>query len=82
MLLIFFLVNNSKDYTITNFSNLNAKESIDLLEMLEPEEWRAYDINAYKPNYLTLNDFVQDYNDEVLDGGWWCITVDDSQQAQ
>lgn len=78
MLLAFYKVDNSLGYERNTF-NMNTPETIlEKLSELPEDEVHIYDPNHYgygdvpAPN---LADFEQDYNDEVLDGGWWCIVI-------
>lgn len=44
-----------------------------MLSRLSDEELRMYDMN----NKYDVRYFEEDYNDEVLDGGWWCVVIND-----
>lgn len=80
MTIAFYKVFNSKDFDRNTFNLVcdNRVEILRLLNQLKDDEWRTYDMNHYNskgsPNAL---DFEQDYNDEILDGGWWCIVIPD-----
>lgn len=80
MLLAFYTVDNSQGYGRHTFDNLydKPKKIKQKLSLLSDEELRIYDMNNYgygnvpSPN---LADFENDYNDELLDGGWWCVVI-------
>lgn len=80
MTIAFYKVFNSKDFDRDTFKLIydNRIEILQKLNQLKEDEWRTYDMNRYagngSPNAL---DFEQDYNDEILDGGWWCIVIPD-----
>lgn len=80
MTLAFYKVENSKNFERHTFDNIYDKreEILRMLNQLKEDEWRAYDMNRREwngsPNAL---DFEEDYNDEFLDGGWWCIAIPD-----
>lgn len=80
MKLAFYLVDNSQEYDRHTFDNVydNPQKIQELLDKLPPEEVRYYDINPSTHGiYRTpdLLDFKEDYNDEVLDGGWWVVLI-------
>ena len=80
MTLAFFKVDNSKNFNRQTFFNIYDKREAILqkLSQLKDEEWRTYDMSRYEgcgsPNAL---DFQEEYNDEELDGGWWCVVIPD-----
>ena len=80
MIIAFYRVNNSKEYGRNEFASIydNKKLILDMLRKLDDDEWRAYDTTRFAgngdPNMLDLQ---EDYNDEMLDGGWWCIVIPD-----
>ena len=69
MTLAFYRVNNSQNYGRHTFDCIYDKpEKIkEMLSKLSDDELRMYDMN----NKYDKEDFEDDYNDEVLDGGWW-----------
>ena len=81
MKLAFYLVNNSCEYTPETFSNLYDKpeEIRNLFGKLKCDEWRVYDLSTTSPLSRIPNaaDFMNDYNGEELDGGWWCLLLKD-----
>lgn len=69
MTLAFYKVDNSQNYGRHTFDGIYDKpEKIkEMLSKLSDEELRMYDMD----NKYDKEDFKDDYNDEVLDGGWW-----------
>ena len=80
MTLVFYKVENSKNYERHTFDSIYDKrdEILRMLHQLKEDEWRTYDMNRreWKGSPSAL-DFEEDYNDEFLDGGWWCIAIPD-----
>lgn len=80
MIIAFYRVKNSKDYGRHEFDYIyDQKDKImERLGKLDDDEWCAYDTTRFcgngSPNML---DFQEDYNDEMLDGGWWCVVIPD-----
>ena len=61
------------DYDRHSFDDLTDEEAYELLLALSEDECKMYNLSTYKgtgPVY-DLADFESDYNDELLDGGWW-----------
>lgn len=79
MILAFYKVSNSKEYERHTFDDKRPETIIDMLNELGDEEYRMYDTNAYGYGSVqpcpNLADFEDDYNNEDLDGGWWCIVI-------
>lgn len=69
MTLAFYKVDNSQDYDRHTFDSIydNPEKIKEMLSKLSDEELRMYDMD----NKDDKEDFEDDYNDEVLDGGWW-----------
>lgn len=69
MTLVFYKVNNSQGYDRNTFDYIYDKPNKikKMLEKLSDEELRMYDMD----NKYDKIAFEDDYNDEVLDGGWW-----------
>lgn len=69
MTLAFYKVDNSQDYDRHTFDYIYDKPDKikKMLEKLSDEELRMYDMD----NKYDKVAFEDDYNDEVLDGGWW-----------
>lgn len=79
MLLAFYAVYNRLDYDRHTFDSIYDKpeEILEKLKMLPEAEYRIYDLSTTSTNTknYTLGDFVEDYNNEMLDGGWWTIAI-------
>lgn len=79
MTIVFYKVNNSLNYGRHEFDGYSdkPKEILDMLQKLPEEEVKFYDSDQYswQTKEPTLADFETDYNDEELDGGWWCIVL-------
>lgn len=79
MTIVFYKVDNSLNYDRNEFDQFsdNPKEVLEMLKQLPDEEVKFYDANKYswQSKVPTLADFEQDYNDEELDGGLWCIIL-------
>lgn len=75
MTLAFYKVDNSKNYERHTFDVFFDRPQIikDMLSELSDEELRMYDMD----NNIDMSIFQDDYNDEELDGGWWCIVIND-----
>lgn len=69
MTLAFYKVDNSQDYGRHTFDSIydNPEKIKEMLSKLSDEELRMYDMDSK----YDKEDFEDDYNDEVLDGGWW-----------
>ena len=80
MILAFYAVSNSQNYERHTFDAIqdNKQKVLSMLSRLPNEQVRIYDTEHYgwgavpSPN---MADFENDYNDEYLDGGWWCIVL-------
>ena len=73
MILAFYKVDNSKNYERHTFDKWYDKPDVikSMLSELSDEELRMYDMeNMYEVDF-----FQYDYNNEVLDGGWWCVVI-------
>jgi len=73
MTLAFYKVNNSQDFGRHEFDSIydDRQAIIDKLGKLSDEELMCYDVSSFG----TLSEFACDYNDELLDGGWWCVVI-------
>lgn len=71
MTLAFYRVDNSKDYDRHTFDNMSVDEAFSLLNELSDDEFRVYDLD----HSLDALDLENDYNDEILDGGWWVAVL-------
>lgn len=76
MTLAFYKVDNSQQYGRHEFDYIydDRKAILDKLSKLSDVELRCYDMSTLK----TADEFVEDYNDEIVDGnGWWCVIIPD-----
>ena len=67
---VFYPVENEKDYD-RYFRAQNDQETYE--ELIKLTNSRVYELEKTDRSglCLDLNDLEQDYNDEMLDGGWW-----------
>ena len=75
MTLAFYKVDNSKKYERHTFDMWCDRPQVikEMLSELSDDELRIYDLdNKFDSDYLQ-----DDYNDEILDGGWWCVVIND-----
>lgn len=72
MTLAFYKVNNSQDYNRHTFDDIyDEPEKIkEMLSKLGDDELSVYDFD----NKYDKIAFVDDYNEEIYDGGWWCVS--------
>jgi hypothetical protein len=75
MTLAFYKVGNSKEYERHTFDMWCDKPQVikEMLSELKDEELRMYNMD----NMYDVDFFQEDYNDEKLDGGWWCVVIND-----
>ena len=73
MILAFYKVGNSLNYERHTFDVWCDRPHVikEMLSSLSDEELRMYDMD----NPYDVENFVEDYNDEVLDNGWWCVRI-------
>lgn len=73
MKLGFYSVDNSKDYDRHTFDCIydEPKKIEEMLNELEEDEFRIYDMSEKSNAYF----FQDEFNDEVLDNGWWCVPI-------
>ena len=78
MIIAFYKVNNSNGFCPDSFKSLSENEIVEKIMQLPDDEFRLYDTMHYgygaipSPN---MADFENDYNDEEIDGGWWCVML-------
>ena len=85
MILAFYKVNNSLAYGRHEFDKFYDQPEliVEKLNKLPEDEVKFYDTDHFgygavpSPN---LADFVEDYNDEELDGGWWVIAINNPKK--
>ena len=78
MVIAFYKVDNSKGYGRNSFDHMDKAEDIyNALNQLQEEEWRTYDLSTTSQSgkYPSLGDFVEDYNDQIIDGDGWFVIV-------
>lgn len=75
MILAFYKVDNSKNYERHTFDMWYDRPQVikKMLSELSDEELRMYNMD----NMYDVDFFQEDYNDEILDGGWWCVVIND-----
>lgn len=75
MTLAFYKVDNSKGYERNTFDMLCDRPEVirEMLSRLSDEELSMYDMN----DKYDVRDFEEDYNNEVIDGNWWCVVIND-----
>lgn len=73
--LVFYPVTNELGFERHTFDLMTDEEAWKELQKLEGA--RVYDMTRSDRNgqMLDMGDFVEDYNDEELDGGWWSIIL-------
>ena len=85
MIIAFYKVGNSLNYERHTFDNLfdQPEKILEMLNKLSEEEVRIYEVDKYDLQSKTTNlaDFEQDFNDEMLDNGWWNVVLQCSLSA-
>ena len=73
MKIAFYKVCNSKGYERHAFDLYLDRPDVvmNMLQELQDGEYHCYDMDD---KYDVIS-FEDDYNDEVLDGGWWCVVI-------
>ena len=86
MTIAFYKVNNSLNYERHEFDQFcdQPQEVLDMLQRLPEDEVKFYNADQYswQSKEPTLADFENDYNDEELDGGWWCIVIQEPKEQK
>lgn len=80
MVLAFYSVDGNYGRDSFDGYNTNAKEDcIEIIKKLNEGTYvRYYDMGTDSQSTMASfnrNEFVNDYNDEMLDGGYWCICL-------
>lgn len=78
MILAFYKVDNSLGYERHTFDNIaKQKEILAMLQKLPDEEVSFYntDIYSWGTQEIGMETFETDFNDEIFDGGWWCVVI-------
>lgn len=75
MTLAFYKVDNSKNYERHTFNMWCDRPQVikEMLSELSDEELKMYDMD----DKYDVDLFREDYNEEELDGGWWCVVIND-----
>lgn len=70
-LLAFYRVDS--DFDRHSFDVISDEKAYQALSKMGDEYCKIYDLSTNKGTgkELDLADFERDYNDELLDGGWW-----------
>ena len=84
MIIAFYRVTNAKEYDRDFFDGWKKEEILQALDELPEDEVRIYNFDFYGYSgragmVQNASDFEQDYNDEILDGGWWTVVVDGAE---
>lgn len=86
MTIAFYKVDNSLNYERHEFDQFcdQPQEVLDMLQRLPDEEVKFYNTDQYswQSKEPSLADFEEDYNDEELDGGWWCIVIQEQKEQK
>lgn len=78
MILAFYRVDNSHGFERNSFDRIydNPSEILSELQKLNDDEVKFYEVaTGYQTRLPSLDDFVENYNDEDLDGGWWSVLI-------
>ena len=79
MIIAFYKVENSLGLERHSFDNEeDGKKILETLAQLPDGECKVYDMSVYGYGNLPCPnavDFKEDYNNEELDGGWWCVVI-------
>lgn len=51
-----------------------------LKEITKENDFHLYRIDKDDQRFCSLLEFIEDYNDEVLDGGWWSISLEMTEE--
>lgn len=80
MVLAFYSVDGNYGRDSFDGYNTNAKEDcIEIVKKLSEGTYvRLYDMGTDSRNTratMSRAEFIEDYNDEMMDGGYWCISL-------
>ena len=75
MTLAFYKVGNSQGYERHTFDMWFDRPQVikEMLSNLNDDELHCYDMD----NATDMSIFQDDFNDEELDNGWWCVVIND-----
>lgn len=84
MTIAFYKVDNSLNYGRHEFDKDTPEAIMEKLNKLPDDEVKVYNADQYnwQSKEPTLADFEQGYNDEDLDGGWWCIVIQGQKEQK
>lgn len=52
-------------------------KNVDILTAITKEDdYHLYRLDKDDQRFGSIFEFIEDYNDEVLDGGWWAISLE------
>lgn len=73
--LIFYPISNNMGFDRHTFDCMDDEHIFKEVQKLE--NYKIYDLSRCdrRGRVLDCSDFVEDYNDEELDGGWWCVLI-------
>lgn len=69
--LVFYSVDNKMDFSPHSFDDKTSDEISEMLGKLDDDEIRRYKFSTLSEAFV----FVDDYNLEMLNDGWWCIAL-------
>ncbi len=78
MLLVFYRVGNSLELDRHSFDFWQPESIWEKLQELPEDEIRVYNCS----DNMSLLEFQEEYNDEILDGGWWSILLNVSLEEK
>ena len=73
-ILVFYAVDNDFDWERHTFDELSDEQAFEMMwEERGSDDLHFYDVESrdYGSRILNGDEFEMDYNDELLDGGWW-----------
>lgn len=77
MLLVFYKVDSKFErHSFDGFDTTNKDEAMQILQqVLQTKNYHIYDLNGNGKYCNDAYDFEVDYNDTLLDGGYWSIVL-------
>lgn len=73
---IFYPVDNKEGYDRHYFDYMSDSDTAEMLGKVDGVRIYNLELNTYCSKELCLCDLQEDYNDELLDGGYWMRIVD------
>lgn len=74
MILGFYPV--TSDYERHTFDDSTPEEIVKAITKLDAFKFYNVSEAGYQTKMNSLSDLIEDYNDELLDGGWWSVLID------